>query len=125
MYGTINTMELMQVRTAKRRHDIICFHIQQRVEKYLKVWLQEANIPIPRTHELKELLALIVQPVAIWHTWEPDFSELSKHAVAIRYPRDSATAANAGHAMHICNEVCQAVREQLKLPIDGQTIDTK
>lgn len=96
----------------------ICFHAQQCIEKYLKAWLQEANVPIPRTHNLKKLLELIVPTVPMWHTWEPDFSALSRHAVAARYPGSSATADNASHAMHVCDAVCQAVRTQLKLPHD-------
>ena len=105
----------------------ICFHAQQCVEKYLKAWLQEANIPFQKTHDLKELLELIVPTFPMWHTWQPDFSELSKHAVAIRYPGDSATADDAAHAMRICDEVRQAVREQLKLPLNraDRIVDTK
>ncbi len=97
-------------------YDIICFHIQQCIEKYLKAWLQEANIPIPRSHDLKELLALIVPTVPLWQTWELDFSEISKHAVATRYPGDSATVDTAAHAMKICDQVRHAIRAQLKLP---------
>ena len=99
-------------------YNAICFHAQQCVEKYLKAWLQEANIPFPRTHDLKELLELIVPSVPIWRVWEPDFSSLFKYAVATRYPGASATADNAEHAVHICDTVRQAVREQLKLPLD-------
>ena len=99
-------------------HNSICFHAQQCVEKYLKAWLQEANTPFPRTHDLKELLELIIPSVPIWQVWEPDFSSLFKYAVATRYPGASATADNAEHAVHICNTVRQAVREQLKLPVE-------
>ena len=99
-------------------YNAIYFHAQQCVEKYLKAWLQEANIPFPRTHDLKELLELIVPSVPIWQVWEPDFSSLSKHAVAICYPGASATADNAEYAVHICDTVRRAVREQLKLPVE-------
>ena len=61
---------------------------------------------------------MIVPTVPMWRTWEPDFSTISRHAVAIRYPGDSATADNASHAMHICDAVRQAIRAQLKLPLD-------
>ena len=96
-------------------YNVVCFLTQQSIEKYLKAWLQETNIPFPRTHDLKELLTLITPTVPIWQTWEPDFSLLSKHAVTTRYPGDSATAENVEHAVRICDEVRQAVREQLKL----------
>ena len=97
-------------------HNSICFHAQQCIEKYLKAWLQEANISFSKTHDLQELLDLIVPTVSIWQTWKPDFKIISTYAVDSRYPGDSATAENTQHAMHICNEVRQAVRAHLNLP---------
>ena len=96
-------------------HDIISFHVQQCIEKYLKAWLQEANIPVPRTHNLEELLALIIPTLPVWSDWQPDFKIITAYAVDPRYPGDSATADNTQHAMHICDQVRQAVRTQLKL----------
>ena len=100
-------------------NDVICFLAQQCVEKYLKAWLQEANIPFPRTHNLKELLELIAPTMPVWRAWLADFSILSEHAVDPRYPGKFATADEAAHAMRICGEVRRAVREQLKLPLDA------
>ncbi len=96
-------------------YNSICFHAQQCIEKYLKVWLQEADIPVPRTHNLEELLGLIVTTLPAWHDWQPDFKIITAYAVESRYPGDSATADNVQHAMHICDEVRQAVRTHLKL----------
>ena len=96
-------------------HDIICFHAQQSIEKYLKAWLQEANIHTPRTHNLEELLELIVPTLPTWHHWQPDFKRITGYAVDPRYPGDSRTAEDTHHAMHICDVVRQAVRTQLKL----------
>ena len=96
-------------------HDIICFHAQQCIEKYLKAWIQEANIQTPRTHNLKELLDLIVPMLPAWSHWQPDFKIIMAYAVDPRYPGDSRTAEDTQHAMHICNAVRQAVRTQLKL----------
>ena len=100
-------------------NDVICFLTQQCVEKYLKAWLQEANIPFPRTHDLQALLNLIVPALPAWDTWREDFSKLSEHAVDPRYPGKFATADETAHAMQICNEVRRAVREQLKLPFES------
>ena len=96
-------------------HDAICFHAQQCIEKYLKAWLQEANIPMQRTHNLEELLALIVPTLPDWSDWQPDLKIITAYAVDPRSPGDSATADNTQHAMHICEEVRQTVRAQLKL----------
>ncbi len=97
-------------------YEAVCFHAQQCVEKYLKASLQEADIPIPRTHDLKELLDLIAPIMPIWHTWSPDLSKLSKHAVKIRYLGDSATVEDTEHSLNICDKVRQAVRIHLKMP---------
>ena len=94
----------------------ICFHAQQCIEKYLKAWLQEANIPFSKTHDLEELLNLILPTLPAWHLWQPDF-KITTYAVESRYPGDSATAENTQHAMHICDEVRQAVRSQLNFAI--------
>jgi len=59
-------------------HDAICFHAQQCIEKYLKAWLQEASIPFPRTHDLEELLDLILPIIPAWSSWRSDF--LTHHA---------------------------------------------
>ena len=99
-------------------HDAICFHAQQCIEKYLKAWLQEENIPFPRTHDLKELLELIVATMPSWQMWQDEFSDFSEHAVDSRYPGKFATVEETAHAMRICGEVRKAVREQLKLPLD-------
>jgi HEPN domain-containing protein len=47
-------------------HDAVCFHTQQCIEKYLKAWLQEANTAFRRTHDLEELLDLIVPTMPRW-----------------------------------------------------------
>ena len=101
-------------------HDIICFHAQQCIEKYLKAWIQEANIHTPRTHNLQELLDLIVPMLPACSHWQPDFKIIMAYAVDPRYPGDSRTAEDTQHAMSICNAVRQAVRTQLKLamPVD-------
>ncbi|MDE0482686.1 MAG: HEPN domain-containing protein [Candidatus Poribacteria bacterium] len=96
-------------------HDIICFHVQQCIEKYLKAWLQEANISFSKTHDLQELLDLVVPTESTWQTWKPDFKIISTYAVDSRYPGDSATAENTQHAMQICEEVRQAIRTKLEL----------
>lgn len=97
-------------------HDAICFHAQQCIEKYLKAWLQETNIPFTRTHDLERLLSLILPTLPDWEVWQPDFSTISEHAVDFRYPGKEATATDAQHAIEICIRVRQAVREQLELP---------
>ena len=104
-------------------HDAICFHVQQCIEKYLKAWLQEANIPFTRTHDLERLLGLILPTLPDWEVWQADFSTISEHAVDFRYPGKEATAADAQYAIETCARVRQTVREQLGLPSDVESAD--
>lgn len=103
-------------QSSNQLHNSICFHVQQCIEKYLKAWLQEVNIRAPRTHNLVELLDVIVQTLPDWSHWQPDLKRIAGYAVDPRYPGDSRTADDTQHAMHICDEVRQAVRTRLKLP---------
>ncbi len=96
-------------------YHVICFLAQQCVEKHLKAWLQENNIPIQRTHNLNDLLDLILPTIPAWRVWQNDLSTLTKHAVDSRYPEEIATASDAENAMRICGEVREAVRTELKL----------
>ena len=109
------TVQQLLLTADPRLHNIICFHAQQCIEKYLKAWLQEVNISVPRTHNLEELLALIVPTLSDWTDWQPDLKIIAEYAVEPRYPGPSRTAENTQHAMRVCDEVRQAVRRQLKL----------
>lgn len=97
-------------------YDVICFLVQQCIEKYLKAWLQEVGIPFSKTHDLETLLDLIVPSVPAWRVWCDDFSTISEYAVDPRYPGKFATATEAQEAMKICGRVRQAIRSELKLP---------
>ncbi len=96
----------------------MCFHAQQCAEKYLKAWLQENNIPIQRTHNLRELLNLILPSIPAWHSWKVDLSRLSKHAVETQCVGQSPTAEDVDQAMQTCQMVRNAVRSELKLPTE-------
>ena len=131
--GIINPLTLERVRKAESGwvvikrlqqplipdvYDAICFHAQQCIEKYLKAWLQEANIRPPRTHELNVLLNLIVPTHPEWGAWQTDFADFQPHAVDVRY-ETFATAAQAEHAVRVCTEVRTAIRTVLQLPNDA------
>ena len=131
--GIINPLTLERVRTAESDYGImklgfqalapefydpICFHAQQCIEKYLKAWLQEANIRPPRTHELNVLLNLIVPTHPEWRAWRTAFADFQPHAVDVRY-ETFATTADAEHAVRVCTEVRTAIRAVLQLPNDA------
>ncbi len=68
--------------------DTICFHAQQRAEKYLKSYLTSKDITVEKTHDLTRINNICIGI-------DPDFQELSDiaellsgYAVDIRYPGD-------------------------------------
>ena len=67
--------------------DIVCFHVQQCVEKYVKAMLVLSAIEFPRTHQISLLLALVpdqVRPVLT----PQEQDRLTEYAVTTRYPGD-------------------------------------
>ena len=60
--GDFATMQREKRVRKNPNYDGVCFHAQQCAEKYLKA-LQEANLPIERTHNLTELLNTIIPAV--------------------------------------------------------------
>ena len=112
-------MLTLALQSPRPLRDPICFHAQQCVEKYLKAWLQEANLRVPRTHNLNVLLHLIVPAHPEWRAWRTDFAKFKPHAVDARY-ETFMTEADAEHAVRICTEVRTAIRAVLQLPNDAQ-----
>ena len=100
----------------KSMYDIICFLSQQCIEKYLKAWLQENDVPFTKTHDLERLLGFIVPRIPGWHVWQADFSLFSEDAIDFLYPGKYATAKDALQTIHTCTEMRQAIRSELKLP---------
>ena len=65
--------------------DIVCFHAQQCVEKYLKAFLVLEGIDFPKTHDIEVLTALLpkrVQPKLA----DEEQAKLTEYATVARYP---------------------------------------
>jgi len=78
------------VSDSARLREIVGFHCQQTVEKYLKALLTFYQIEFPKTHELERLLTLV-------GTANPEAADalrktkwLGPFAVDVRYPGDAA-----------------------------------
>ena len=82
------------LRRSRKKHsrDIVCFHLQQCVEKYLKARLVEAGISFPRTHDLEKLLDLALPVEPQWGVLRPIVVAITDYSVEVRYPGRSATA---------------------------------
>jgi len=96
-------------------HDAACFHCQQCAEKYLKARLQEASVAFPPTHNLTNLLNLLLPVEPTFSLLRSALQALTLYAVQYRYPGTQANRAEARAALALCRTVRDAVRTSLGL----------
>jgi HEPN domain-containing protein len=93
----------------------VCFHTQQCAEKYLKARMEEAGLPIHKTHDLEVLLNLLLPLEPAWVSLRSAIQDLTDYAVDFRYPGHSATKTEARQAIADCKLVRREVRKSLGL----------
>jgi HEPN domain-containing protein len=96
--------------------NVACFHCQQAAEKFLKSFLQELGAPVPRTHNLKALLDLLLPHDATLAGLRRILLSLSKYAVDFRYPGKRATTRQMQAALRHAERVRTELRGRLGLP---------
>lgn len=101
--------------TRKRRADSSCFHSQQCVEKYLKAFLFQNGIPFRKTHDLMELLDLARKIDPLVSVLQNDLALLNAYSIAVRYPGDEATLAEARAAVKTMKKLRLFLRKKLEL----------
>jgi HEPN domain-containing protein len=79
-------------------HEAVCFHCQQSAEKNLKALLQEAGVPVPRTHNLVALLRLVLQHYRL-RGLRRGLDFLTRFAIETRYPGKSVNKRQAAAAL--------------------------
>lgn len=97
-------------------HDARCFHCQQAAEKYLKALLEELGLKIPRTHNLEDLMSLLLQHHPSLRSLHRGLIFLTDFAVETRYPGENANKRQAEAAMRWATKVRVTVRLLLGLP---------
>jgi HEPN domain-containing protein len=90
-------------------HDSVCFHCQQPAEKYLKAILEELGRSVPRTHNLDDVLSLLL-PYPASRSLRRGLIFLTPFAVETRYPEDSASKRQAVAAWRWSERVRTACR---------------
>jgi len=95
-------------------YDAACFFAQQCAEKYLKAYLQEQDLPFPKTHDLVRLLARIPPSLGL-STLRSDMSILTAYATEFRYPGESASKETAREALAFCKAIRSEIRNLLSL----------
>src|SRR5437773_871975 len=86
-------------------HDQVCFLCQQSAEKYLKSLLAELGVSIPRTHNLDDLVALLVPHHAVLRSLRRGMIFLTDFAVDVRYPPVRAAKRQATSALRWAGKV--------------------
>jgi HEPN domain-containing protein len=97
-------------------HEVICFHCQQAVEKYLKALLQESGDPVPRTHDLVRLYSLVMSHYQLRGIVR-GLKFLTDFAVEPRYPGKSASKRQAAAALRWAGKVREACRPLLGIAV--------
>lgn len=110
---------LLAVTLTRRRkvlaYDHACFHFQQAAEKYVKARLEEANIRIPKIHQVDDLLRLALALEPLWTALIPAAARISDYGVRIRYPGNEATAQEMKNAHQDAKAIRKEVRAALGL----------
>ena len=78
-----------EMQTAKPTTDMVCYHMQQCVEKYLKAYLVQHQAFFRRTHDIAELIEQCKEIDASFDSlYKYQADSLTIYGVEIRYPDD-------------------------------------
>ena len=107
---------VMERESRVRKHpafDVVCFHAQQCVEKYLKARLCEADVEAGKLHDLVALLERVLACEPLWEVFRADCAYLSDFAVAYRYPGESSSREQSRDAVKRCRRFRLVARQTL------------
>lgn len=117
--GDFETAEWVLERPASLPR-AVGFSAQQCVEKYLKALLEESGRPVPRTHDLGALLALVADLLPTLLPYRPAIEAIVPFAGVLRYPYDESLFPDidedAEQAARTMRTVRSIVRAALGLP---------
>lgn len=90
--------------------EIVCFHCQQAVEKYLKALLIKNNKEVTKTHNIDFLLQQCIEINSIFEEYIGN--SLSEYAVDTRYPdiRYIPTQEETEEAIQLMNNIIKEVK---------------
>lgn len=98
--------------------DIVCFHAQQCIEKYLKSVLVLYQIPVPKTHDIEKVHSLIPDRDRFTMTAD-EMRTMTAYATDTRYPAfEEISLEDARKAVALAERIRNAVRKILPPEID-------
>jgi HEPN domain-containing protein len=93
----------------------VSFHCQQCAEKYLKAYLVQVDVRIPKTHDLLELHKLCVSVDPTYELIGDLLDSLNPYAVEYRYPGEDISVDEAKDAVKVKKEVRRFIRGLLEV----------
>jgi len=105
-----------------RFREIVAFHCQQAVEKYLKALLVQHQVEFPKTHDIAKLLDRVATVDLATAESLRDADALTPFGVEARYPSDSPEVLPSGEieAIAMVRVVRTAVMILLQPYLDGR-----
>jgi len=104
---------LVKKRT-KRVPDVVCFHSQQCIEKYLKAFLTQNKIEPPAIHDLQRLNAVCLKVDKGFSQISDALDVLNAYAVVFRYPGEGATVRESKDAFLIASKIRNILKSKIK-----------
>ena len=100
----------------KKPYEIICYHCQQAVEKYLKSCLIMYDLPIIKTHDLTQLNELCASKNSKFEKLKEECKKLSFYAIQVRYPfhKNDLTLEEVEDAIKETENVCEVIIDILE-----------
>lgn len=79
-----------EINTEDPATDVVCFHAQQCVEKYLKAYLVFRGKQAPKTHDISKIaIECITLDPEFQSIIEKGIDEITSYAVELRYPDEA------------------------------------
>ncbi|MEA1992785.1 MAG: HEPN domain-containing protein [Euryarchaeota archaeon] len=97
--------------------DMLCFHCQQAVEKYLKAYLTWVDLRVRKTHDLETILNLCIKKDKKFEKLKKKrISELTIYATEVRYPEEfiESTGEDVRESYQMAKEVKIFVIKRLR-----------
>ncbi len=94
--------------------EIVCFHSQQCVEKYLKAYLVSINKPFPKIHNIEQLFMLFPKQFS-FNISSEEKARLTEYATMARYPGnvEPITITEAKKSVLLAKRIRRWVRQLL------------
>ncbi len=103
------------IKSKPSAYNVVCFHGQQCMEKYLKSILALNGLLIERTHALDYLCNKIISAVPQLAFYQDDLSKADAFAVQVRYPGHNADKNDAMKIFKLTKALRKIIRLYLGL----------